>query len=80
VLGGRTDGFTFVTQIVQAGIIQFTVSSAEVGENVGSATIAVQRSGDATASATVQFATSDGTATRRRRRDPHRGDPAHHGQ
>jgi hypothetical protein len=53
----------FVTQIADAGVIQFTASSYQVSENGGRATISVQRAGDTSASATVQFATSDGSAT-----------------
>jgi hypothetical protein len=53
----------FVTQIAEAGVIQFTVSGYQVSENGGSATITVQRGGDTSGSATVQFATSNGTAT-----------------
>jgi Calx-beta domain/Beta-propeller repeat len=53
----------FVTQIAEAGVIQFTVSGYQVSENGGSATITVQRAGDTSGSATVQFATSNGTAT-----------------
>jgi Calx-beta domain/Beta-propeller repeat len=53
----------FVAQIAEAGVIQFTVADYQVSENGGSVIIAVRRSGDTTGTATVQFATSDDTAT-----------------
>jgi hypothetical protein len=53
----------FVTQVVDGGIIQFTASSYQVNENAGSVTIGVQRTGDTSGPATVEFVTSDGTAT-----------------
>jgi hypothetical protein len=59
-LAGLLDAF--VTQIADAGVIQFTVSGYQVSEDGGSATISVQRAGNTSASATVGFATSDGTA------------------
>jgi len=59
--GGLLDAF--VTQIVDAGVIQFTLSSYQVTEGVGTATITVRRTGDTSAPATVQFATSNGSAT-----------------
>jgi Calx-beta domain/Beta-propeller repeat len=59
--GGLLDAF--VTQIVDAGVIQFTLSSYQVNEGVGTTTITVRRTGDTSAAATVQFATSNGSAT-----------------
>ncbi len=53
----------FVSQIVEAGIIQFTVAGYQVSETAGTATISVQRTGDTSSAATVHFATSDGSAT-----------------
>jgi hypothetical protein len=53
----------FVTQLVEAGVIQFTSSTYQVSETGGSALITVQRTGDTSHAATVHFATSDGTAT-----------------
>lgn len=53
----------FVTQIAEAGVVQFTQAGYQVSENGGSVVIAVRRTGDTTGPATVQFATSDGTAT-----------------
>ena len=59
--GGLLDAF--VTQIAEGGTVQFTASSYQVSETAGSATITVQRVGDTTPATTVQFATSNGTAT-----------------
>jgi Tol biopolymer transport system component len=42
---------------------QFSTDSYSVGEGAGSATITVNRSGDTSGAVTVDFATSDGTAT-----------------
>jgi Tol biopolymer transport system component len=42
---------------------QFSTDSYSVGEGAGSATITVSRSGDTSGAVTVDFATSDGTAT-----------------
>jgi hypothetical protein len=53
----------FVAQIAEAGVIQFAQATYQVGENGGSILITVRRSGDTTGTATVQFATSDGSAT-----------------
>ena len=53
----------FVTQITDVPIIQFTAASYQVDETAGSVTISVQRIGDTTGTATVQFAASNGTAT-----------------
>jgi hypothetical protein len=53
----------FVTQVADGGIIQFTAGSYQVDENAGSITIGVQRTGDISGPASVDFATSDGTAT-----------------
>jgi hypothetical protein len=53
----------FVTQIAEGGTVQFTASNYQVSETAGSVTITVQRVGDTTPTTTVQFATSDGTAT-----------------
>ena len=59
--GGLLDAF--VTQIAEGGTVQFTASSYQVSETAGNATITVQRVGDTTPATTVQFATSNGTAT-----------------
>jgi hypothetical protein len=59
--GGGLDAF--VTQITEAGVIQFSAATYSVGETGGSITITVQRVGDLGLPATVQFATGDGTAT-----------------
>jgi len=53
----------FVTQIADASIIQFTATSYQVVESRGAALISVQRTGDTSLPGTVQFSTSDGTAT-----------------
>jgi hypothetical protein len=52
-----------VTQITDVPIIQFTSATYQVNETAGNVTISVQRIGDTTGTATVQFATSNGTAT-----------------
>jgi hypothetical protein len=44
------------------GQVQFAAASYSVGENGSAVTITVTRTGDATGSLTVQYATSDGTA------------------
>jgi len=44
-------------------VIQFTASSYSVNEDAGSVTIAVTRTGNISTSATVQYATSNGTAS-----------------
>jgi Calx-beta domain/Beta-propeller repeat len=59
--GGLLDAF--VAQITDAGVIQFSASSFQVSETGGTATITVRRTGDTSTAATVQFATSNGTAT-----------------
>ena len=59
--GGLLD--VFVTQITDVPIIQFTSATYQVNETAGSVTISVQRIGDTTGTATVQFAASNGTAT-----------------
>ena len=59
--GGLLD--VFVTQITDVPIIQFTSATYQVNETAGNVTISVQRIGDTTGTATVQFATSNGTAT-----------------
>ena len=59
--GGLLD--VFVTQITDVPIIQFTSPTFQVDETAGSVTIGVQRIGDTTGTATVQFAASNGTAT-----------------
>jgi hypothetical protein len=53
----------FVTQVADGGIIQFTAAGYQVNENAGSITIGVQRTGDTSGPASVEFVTSDGTAT-----------------
>jgi len=47
--------------------VQFSASNYNVGEGAGSALVTVTRSGDTTGSSTVDFATSDGTATQNRK-------------
>ncbi len=53
----------FVTQVVDGGIIQFTGVAYQASESAGSVAIGVQRTGDVSSAATVEFLTSDGTAT-----------------
>jgi hypothetical protein len=53
----------FVAQIAEAGFIQFAQPTYQVAEDGGSVLITVRRSGDTTGTGTVQFATSNGTAT-----------------
>ena len=60
-LAGLMDAF--VTQIAEAGFVQFAQATYQASETGGSALITVRRSGDTSATTTVQFATADGTAT-----------------
>ncbi|HTO11676.1 MAG TPA: Calx-beta domain-containing protein, partial [Candidatus Binatia bacterium] len=53
----------FVTQIADGGIIQFTAASFQVDETASNAVISLQRTGDTSGQVTVDFLTSDGTAT-----------------
>jgi hypothetical protein len=53
----------FVTLIAEGGIVQFTAASYQVAENAGSVTISVQRTGDLSGVATVDFVISGVTAT-----------------
>jgi hypothetical protein len=53
----------FVSQIADGGVIQFSAPTYSVAENAGSLVVAVQRTGDVSGGATVEFRTSDGTAT-----------------
>jgi hypothetical protein len=53
----------FVTQVADGGIIQFTASTYQANEDAGTITIGVQRTGDVSAAASVEFFTTDGTAT-----------------
>src|SRR5262249_15631433 len=46
--------------------LQFSAANYNVGEGDGSATITVTRTGDTSAAATVNFASSDGTAVQRK--------------
>ena len=80
----------------QPGTLQFSAASYSVNENQGTATITVTRTGGSTGSVSVNYATSNGTATagsdytatqrhadlRRRRdeQDVHRSDPQRHGR
>ncbi|HEY2992252.1 MAG TPA: Calx-beta domain-containing protein [Methylomirabilota bacterium] len=61
ILNGGIDAF--VTQIGDGGIIQFSANNYTISEDGGSATISVQRTGDLSAQVTVDYVTSDGTAT-----------------
>jgi hypothetical protein len=58
--GGGADGFLAV--ITTPGALQFSAASYTVKENAGSAVITVVRTGSTAGSATVNYATSDGTA------------------
>jgi urease beta subunit len=49
--------------VPQPGILQFSTSGYSVNENGGSATITVTRTGGSNVPVTVNYATSDGTAT-----------------
>lgn len=44
-------------------VLQFASASYTTGENAGAVTLTVQRTGDTDAEVSVDFATSDGTAT-----------------
>jgi hypothetical protein len=46
-----------------SGVIQFSASAYSVNENAGSVTISVTRSGNTSLTASVQYATADGSAT-----------------
>jgi Calx-beta domain/Beta-propeller repeat len=58
--GGLLDAF--VSQIVEASVVQFTAAAYQVSESSASIGISVQRTGGTSAASTVQFATSNGTA------------------
>ncbi|MHB8524153.1 MAG: Calx-beta domain-containing protein [Limisphaerales bacterium] len=59
---GSPDNATVFIQNVD-GTIEFATSTYSADENAGNAVIAVQRTGDTNAPVTVDYATSDGTAT-----------------
>ena len=54
---------TFTINVQDGGALQFSTSSFTVNENATTATITVTRSGGTVGEATVNYATSDGTAT-----------------
>jgi hypothetical protein len=54
---------TIVNDDAQGGIISFSQSNYSVGESDGHLTVTVNRTGDTSAPATVDYATSDGTAS-----------------
>jgi parallel beta-helix repeat protein len=58
-----TSEFSNGVTLNAAPTIQFSSATYSVAENGGAATITVTRSGDLTATSTVQYATSNGTAT-----------------
>jgi hypothetical protein len=60
-LGGALDAI--VAQIADGGILQFSEAAFTVVENAGPAIIRVTRTGDRSSAVTVNFATSDNTAT-----------------
>jgi hypothetical protein len=59
-IGGQT--FT-VTQATSPGVLQFSSATYSVGENGGSVVLNVARTGAAGGAVSVDYATSDGTAT-----------------
>jgi parallel beta-helix repeat protein len=61
-LVGNTSEFSAGNSTGAAGNVQFSVSSIQVIEDVGLATITVLRKGGSTGSLTVDYATEDGTA------------------
>jgi len=54
-----------VTGVSQSGSFQFNASSASVAESANTVTLTVTRTGDTSGSASVNFETSDGTASQR---------------
>jgi CSLREA domain-containing protein len=54
---------TIVNDDAQGGIISFSQSNYSVGESSGFVSVTVNRTGDTSAPATVDYATSDGTAS-----------------
>jgi hypothetical protein len=61
VIGGGLDAV--MAQIADGAILQFSASRFVVGENAGSVTLRVTRTGDRSSAVTVNFATRDDTAT-----------------
>src|SRR6185503_12260954 len=62
-LGVRSNAVLSIIDGDVGGTIQFSAATYTVTEGVGSAVITVTRSGSTAAGATVDFATSNGTAT-----------------
>ncbi|HEY0003261.1 MAG TPA: DUF4394 domain-containing protein [Pyrinomonadaceae bacterium] len=64
---GAFNTVDFIRDIAVApvGTFQFNISSATVSENAGKVTLTVIRSGDLSGPASVDYATSDGTASQR---------------
>ena len=60
---GNTSEFSAGDATGATGNLQFSVSSLQVIEDVGLATVTVLRTGGSTGTLTVDFATADGTAT-----------------
>jgi hypothetical protein len=66
VMGGNGDAFVLkISESVSPATLQFNFANYTVNEGAGSATITVIRSGDTSTVGTVDYATSDGTATHR---------------
>jgi hypothetical protein len=60
---GNTSEFSAADPTGATGSVQFSLSSFAVIEDVGTATITVQRTGGASGALSVQYQTTDGTAT-----------------
>src|SRR5205814_2244145 len=60
---GNTSEFSSCIGSGNAGKLQFNVNALRVNENVGTATITVMRTLGTTGTVTIDYATSDGTAT-----------------
>lgn len=54
---------TVTIMVNERGVLQFSATTFSVGENAGSATITVTRTGSSVGSASVNFATANATAT-----------------
>jgi hypothetical protein len=63
LIGARTTATLFITDDDIGGAIQFSAATYTVLEGAGTATITVTRTGGSGDGATVDFATSDGSAT-----------------
>jgi hypothetical protein len=63
VLGAKSTAVVTIVDDDIGGVVQFAAASYSVAEGAGQATITVNRTGGAASAVTVDYATSDGTAT-----------------